>query len=419
MHRTRLAAGTAIAAITALTLAGCTGGDSRPSGKIEGTVTLQTWSLTPKYTDYLNGVISAFEAKYPGTKVTLLDQPGEGYSEKVLSQAATEQLPDVINLPPDFALPLAQQGLLEDVSKTGDLAKTYFAGAVDAFRYEGISGVYGYPWYLGTDVSYWNKSQLDGCGLNSAAPPKNTAELFAQAKVMHEHCPDTYLMSRLPGLGDFTVDGIKILSDDGKKFVFATPEAEKLVDSYAEAFKNGYMPPSVLNDDYLGNATLFKQGKVAWTTGGSTAINDFVKENPSLEGNVAITPALSVPPLWVQGVSVSKKSKNLATAIALAEFLTNAENQNAFGHLANIFPSTIASLEDPYYSKDDGTPAGQARIIAFAALKQAKVLTPYTVNDAMNDYFKQQLSLAISGQSSSHDALAKAQERMNQLLAKQ
>ena len=425
MRRTRLIAAAALAGVAALGITACSSGGSgsgssqSDSGKITGDITLQTWSLTPTYTDYLNGVISAFEKKHPGAKVKLLDQPGDGYSDKVLSQASTNSLPDVVNLPPDFALPLAQQGYLEDLSTHTDLDKTYVKSAVDAYHFNGVDGYYGFPWYLGTDLDYWNKKQLDGCGLDSSNPPKTTDELFAQAKTMHDNCPDTYLMSRMPGIGDFTVEGIKVLNKDGTKFVFDTKKAEALVDTYANAYKSGYMPPTVLNGDYLGNSTLFTQGKVAWTTGGSTSYNDFVKNNPSLKDNVAVTAALSVPPVYVQGLSVAKDSKHLATAIAFAEFLTDATNQNAFGHAANVFPSTLASANDPYYSKDDGTVSGKARVIGYAELKKSKVLQPYVVNSAMSDYFNQQLALAIKGQISSHEALSKAEDKMNQLLEQQ
>lgn len=426
MRKTRLIAAAALAATAALGITACSSGgnggtssQSAASGKITGDITLQTWSLTPKFTDYLNGVISDFEKKYPGTKVKLLDQPGDGYSDKVLSQASTNTLPDVINLPPDFALPLVQQGLLEDLSKDVDLKKIYVSGAVDAYHFKGIDGDYGFPWYLGTDLDYWNKSMLDSCGLDSSNPPKTTDDLFAAAKTMHENCPNDYLMSRLPSLGDFTLEGIDILNKDGSKFVFDTKKAEDLVDTYAHAYKSGYMPPTVLNGDYLGNSALFTQGKVAWTTGSSTSYDDFVKNNPSLKDNVVVSPALSVPPLYMQGLSVSKNSKHLATAIKFGEFLSNAKNQDEFGHLANVFPSTLGSANDPYFSKDDGTVSGKARVIGYKELKDAKVLQPYTVNSAMSDYFNQQLALAIKGQISAHDALSKAQDKMNQLLAQE
>lgn len=420
--RTPLATGVGVLVASAL-LAGCGGGGSSggsdADGEVTGSIRFQTWSLTPTYQEYLDGVISDFEAANPGTSVELVDQPGDGYSEKVLSQASTNTLPDVVNLPPDFVLPLAEQDLLYDVSQSTDMDATYVNGSVDAFRFTGKDGVYGYPWYLGTDVNYWNAEQLDACGLDSSAPPATTDELFEQASTMAENCPDNYLISRVPGVGDFTLEGIDILNEDGTEFVFNTPEAAAIIDRYAAAYANGEMPPSVLNADYLGNSQLFTQGKVAWTTGGATSIDDFQKDNPSLEGNVAMSKALNISPLYVQGVSVSANSENLATAIAFGEFVTNAQNQNDFARVANVFPSTLGSSDDAYFTESDGTPSGDARVLGFASLETAEVLTPYTVNGAMNDYLAQQIALAIRGDISGQEALDASVEKLNDLLARQ
>ncbi|MDN4647718.1 ABC transporter substrate-binding protein [Curtobacterium sp. PsM8] len=425
-HRTtsgRVAAILAGAAATALVLTGCSSGGTASTGggdgKVSGAITLQTWALTPTYTDYLNGVVKAFEKKYPDAQVKLVDQPGDGYADKVLSQASSNSLPDVINLPPDIALPLAKRGFLQDVAKDDStLSSTYVKGSLTAYDYKGVDGTFGYPWYLNTDIDYWNKTMFTKCGLDPASPPKTTDELFSQAETMHQKCPDDYLMSRKPGLSDFSLAGVKILNADGTKFTFAnSSKAADLIMKYAKAYKEGLMPSSVLNTDYLGNSTLFTQGKVAWTTGGATAISDFEKNNPSLKGNIIVSPALDNPPLYVQGLSVSAKSKHIATAEALAKFMTNAENQEAFAHLVNIFPSTKSSQSDPFFSKDDGTVQAKARVLANEALKTAKNLNPVEANSAMTDFLDQQIALAMKGGVSPEKALQTAQDKMNTLLA--
>lgn len=420
--RSRAAALLAGAAATALVLTGCSGGSTAAdngSGEISGSITLQTWALTPTYTGYLNGVIADFEKAHPDAKVKLQDQPGDGYADKVLSQASSNSLPDVINLPPDIALPLAKRGFLQDVAKDDtELASTYVAGALDSYEYKGVDGTFGYPWYLNTDVDYWNATMFAKCGLDADNPPKTTDELFTQAKTMHENCPTDYLMSRKPGLGDFTLAGVKVLNADGTKFTFAdSSKAADLIERYKDAYQDGYMPSNVLNSDYLGNSTLFTQQKVAWTTGGATSLADFEKNNPSLKGKVTVSPALDTPPLYVQGLSVSAKSKHLATAEAFAKFMTNAKNQEAFAHEVNIFPSTTSSQSDPYFSKDDGTVNGEARVLANEALKTAKVINPVEANSAMTDFLDQQIALAMKGQVAPEQALQTAQTKMNSLLA--
>ena len=422
MTRGRATALLATAAATALVLTGCSSGGNAADnggGEISGTITLQTWALTPTYTGYLNGVIEDFEQAHPDAKVKLQDQPGDGYADKVLSQASSNSLPDVINLPPDIALPLAKRGFLQDVAKDDSkLASTYVAGALDSYKYKGVDGTFGYPWYLNTDVNYWNSTMFAKCGLDAKNPPKTTDELFTQAKTMHDNCPTDYLMSRKPGLGDFTLAGVKVLNADGTKFTFAdSSKAADLIDRYKDAYQDGYMPSNVLNSDYLGNSTLFTQAKVAWTTGGATSLADFEKNNPSLKGKVTVSPALDTPPLYVQGLSVSSKSKHLATAEAFAEFMTNAKNQEAFAHEVNIFPSTTSSQSDPYFSKDDGTVNGEARVLANEALKTAKVINPVEANSAMTDFLDQQIALAMKGQVAPEKALQTAQTKMNSLLA--
>ncbi|WP_206081140.1 hypothetical protein, partial [Pseudomonas viridiflava] len=70
-------------------------------------------------------------------------------------------------------------------------------------------------------------------------------------------------------------------------------------------------------------------------------------------------------------------------------FMTNAKNQEAFAHEVNIFPSTTSSQSDPYFSKDDGTVNGEARVLANEALKTAKVINPVEANSAMTDFLDQ------------------------------
>ncbi|MER6950897.1 extracellular solute-binding protein [Nonomuraea sp. NPDC000554] len=388
------------------------------TGEVKGKVSLQTWALKPKFTGYMQGVIDAFQKKYPGVQVEWLDQPADGYSDKVLSQAAGGTLPDVTNLPPDFALPLVKQGMLLDVSQADQkLADEYVPGGVDAYRYAGVNGVYGYPWYLNTDVNYWNSELLTANGLDPDKPPADLDELIAQAKTVKEKSRGkVYLMSRRPELADLTNIGVQIMSDDGSRFTFNTPEAAALLDRYRDAFKQGLLPRDVLTDTYAGNAKLFTQGTVAWTTAGGNFITSLATDNPSLAPKVVPSVAIGTPPLYVQGLSVSKRTANAPAAIALARWVTSAENQAAFAHLVNIFPSTKASAGDPFFSKSDGTRSGDAKVIAFTSLAKAEVLEPVQVTEAMKKFVRQQFALAMSGETTSKEALDAAVAKCDELL---
>ncbi|MFJ4091128.1 extracellular solute-binding protein [Kitasatospora sp. NPDC089913] len=428
MRRIRAAVTTAV--LTATLATGCGlgsdgssgSGDSAASaaatGEVKGKVSLQTWALKPKFTAYVQGVIDGFKQKYPGVEVDWLDQPGEGYSDKVLSQAAAGTLPDVVNLPPDFALPLAKQGLLLDVAKADPkAAEEYVTGGLDAYRFAGQDGTFGYPWYLNTDVNYWNAELLTKYGLDPKKLPTTLDELIAQARTFKEKAGGSaYLMSRKPGLGDLVDAGVKVMAEDGRSFTFNTPEAAAVLDKYRAAFKEGLLPNDVLTDTYAGNSKLFTAGTAAWTTAGANFITAVATDNPTLAPKIVSSPSMGTPPLYVQGVSVPRNTKNPAAAVALARWVTSPENQAAFSRLTSIFPSTKASANDPLFSKSDGSNAGDAKVVAFTSLARAKMLQPVQVDDAMSTIVKQQFTLAISGDTSSKQALDTAVERCNQLL---
>lgn len=391
------------------------------NGKVTGTVSLQTWALKPKFTGYVQGVIAGFEKTYPGVKVTWLDQPGDGYDDKVLSQATSGTLPDVVNLPPDFALPLAKQGMLLDLS-TADktLEQTYVPGGLKAYQYEGIDGTYAYPWYLGTDVNYWNTKMLKANGLDPKKLPTDFDSLLAQARILKKNSGGKdFMISRKPDLRDLVNAGAPIFNSDGTAFAFNTPDAAAEVQKWADAYKEGLMPKDVLSSNYSGNANLYTAERTAWTTGSGDYLTALKDDNPSLVPVTVPTPAWGTPPLYVQGVSVSSKTKNKPAALALAKYITNAENQKAFAkEVPGIFPSTTASANDPYFSKSDGTNVGDAKVDAFNALKTGES-NPATFTPAMSTVLDQQIALAMTGKITPQKALDAAVDQCNQLLKSQ
>lgn len=421
-----LAAMAAIALSVGLTACGIGGGSSggdqtvATGGPLKGEITFQTWSLkNDKFTPYFTKLVNDFQAQHPGTKINWIDQPGDGYPDKVSSQVTSGSLPDVVNLPPDIAYSVRQAGGLLDLNKNvPTLSKDYVQSGLNAYKYTGGDGVYAFPWYLGTDVNYWNKALLQKDGLDPAKLPTTFDELVAQAKIMHDRSGGKdYLMSRAPGLLDITNSGTKIVSDDGKKFVFNTPAAVAVVQKYTDAFKAGYMPRDVLTKTYAGNSELFLKQVAGWTTGTGNYIQNTVQTNPTLAKQIVPSKAIGTPPLYVQGISVASKSKNPSLALTFALYVTNNANQTAFIKLAPGFlPGTTAAGADPAYSKSDGTPAGDAGVLAYESLKTAVNFQPPMWSSAMDTYLTQQIALAMTGKQTAKQALDNAVTKCNQLL---
>lgn len=410
-RRTALAGG---AGIAALGLAGCgmsgggRSGSSAPAeaveGEITGEISFQSWSLkNEKFTPYFEGVIAAFQDQNPGVTVTWMDQPGEGYQDKVLTQANSDSLPDVVNLPPDMAFPLVQGGFLLDLAAADpELADVYVPGGIDAYRFPEIDGAFGYPWYLGTDMNWWNLAALSEHGVDEASLPTTMDQMFETARMLHEAGSPDPLISNMPE--------VTITSENGE-FTFNTPENAAYIQKYVDLFQLGAMPAEVLNNDYAGNTALFKQGKALWTTATSSFASELQAEAPSLLEGTSLSPRFGEPPLFVQGISVAAGSKNLPTALAFARFLTNDENQIAFVTLAQGFlPGTIAAAADPaqFAEETDNALQTQAVEIAAESMKTAVDTTNVLWTADMKTNFTQQTAKAMQGEITAQEALDNA-----------
>jgi multiple sugar transport system substrate-binding protein len=389
---------------------------------LSGEITFQTWSLKAGFADYFEPLIAAFEAQNPGVSIKWEDQPPDGYADKVVSQVLGDSLPDVVNLPPDIAHSVAVEGALLDLSTAYPaLTSEYVGGALDAYTFSDVgTGVYGFPWYLGTTISYWNTDVAAAAGLDLKDPPTDLDGLIAWAeKVKTASGGKQYLMSRLPGLGDIVDTGTQLVADDGKSFVFNTDAAAAMIDKYAKAYKDGLMPPNVLNNDYGGDSKLYNEGLGGWTAATGSFISNLAKDAPSLVDKTVGTVGIGIPPLFVQGISVSNNSDNPELAIAFAAFVTNAANQIEFTTntaAKGFFPGAIVE-DQSVFGVSDGTNLGDAQVLAYEALQTAQNFTPAIWNDSMGKFLNQEITLAMDGGQSGQDALDHAVEYANDLLA--
>lgn len=99
--------------------------------------------------------------------------------------------------------------------------------------------------------------------------------------------------------------------------------------------------------------------------------------------------------------------------------MTNAENLLEFCKLVPIFPSTPASLEDPYFTDiDTSTPAGQGRKILVDTFPDLEDGGLQSHNDVvLREIFDEEVRAFMSGNKTAEDALNAAEEQWNTELA--
>lgn len=422
----RAAAATALAAASALVLTACgssggSGGSDSASGKVEGTVKFQTWNLKTNFKKYFEGVIADFEKKYPDAKIEWIDQPAENYAEKLSADAAGGTLPDVVNVSPDLAVPLAKAGLALDLDKAaGKYKGEYLDGAWKSHQFPGMDGTYAFPWYLNTGPMFYNKKLFKEAGLDPDKPPTTYAELFDAAKDLAKKSDGKIAMlGNAPAIEDFGRYGVPLMDEQGTKFTFNDAKGIELVKKYKELYDAGALDSQALTNEAEATGRKFQQQSIAMNPGSALDLGKFKKDAPSLYKNIGITPAVNntgKDNMYVQGLMVKADSEVEPAAVAFAHFVTDAKNQMDFAHEVTVFPSTKGSLDDPFFTKEDGKDETRVRVAAAKALKTAVNYTPVLFSDQMKTVLRNEVAKAMQGKKSPEQALDDAVAECDRLL---
>ncbi|WP_165384999.1 ABC transporter substrate-binding protein [Cryobacterium sp. SO1] len=425
--------GFALAGVVAIGLTGCGlgSGTSTDSGsssdEITGEITFSTLQLKPTFTDYIEGVIDDFETANPGTAVKWIDVPFDGAQEKISTDAQAGTLPDVINLNPNFAQPLEAQGAFVNLDDAmPGLSSKFVTGAWDAFQVPGEDGSFGFPWYLSSEVTMYNSSMFETAGLDPNSPPATYDELFADARTLAGAGADFTGMH--PALENrFITDlgrmGVPLMNKAGTEWTFNTPDAEAYVAELADLYQSGVFPPDSLTQDHAKETEAYQAGQIALFPSGANFLTIIEENAPDIAKATNVGPQITSEGgptnVSVMGLLVPKSSENKATALAFAEYITNAENQLAFSKIVTIFPSVTEALADPYFMDDsDGTVESKARRIAAEQLPDAENIVPVQFDDRIKAIVIGKVQLAMKGDLTPAEALDQAVEEANAVTAK-
>ncbi|MCH0564555.1 MULTISPECIES: ABC transporter substrate-binding protein [unclassified Streptomyces] len=428
MRMSRRTFAAAAVAVVLLPLSACGSGDDSgsgdASGRIEGDITFQTWNLRANFKPYFEGLVADFEKRYPGTHVKWIDQPAEGYADKISADAAGGTLPDVVNVSPDLVAPLARAGLALDLDQAASRYRgEYLQGAWDSHRIPGMSGTYAFPWYLNTGPLFYNKTLFTAAGLDPEQPPRTYDELFADALRMAERSGGKVAtLANVPTIEDFGRYGVPPMDDKGTAFTFNDDKGVELLAKYKELYDARALDPQALTATPESSGRKFLTGAVAMNPGSALDLGNFKKQAPDLYRNIGITDQITSTGhanMYVMGVMVNARTARKPAAVAFAHYVTDAAHQMAFARQVAIFPSTTGSLDDPYFTKEDGTDETRVRVAAAKSLKTAVNYTPVLFSEQMKTALRNEVAKALQGKESPREALDNAVKECNTLLRQQ
>jgi multiple sugar transport system substrate-binding protein len=426
----------AAAAAALLSVAAC--GNSTDSsstssdGKLSGTITFQTWNLkNDKYTPYFNSLIKAYEKKNPGTTIKWVDQPSDGYEDKLAADAASGGLPDVIDAGPSLMYALVKAGALLNISKEDSSAKSlYNEGAWDAVTFKGekiTTGAYGYPWYVNDGPMYYNTKVMKQCGLNPDNLPTNWDEYFSQAETVAKNCGSKGIyMSTTMGsnVEDYVSAGAKWMNDAHTKYTLNDDVAVSQLEKFAKLYQNKGIPPEALSAQWSNQSDYFQRGSLIAMAGSAYSAADFKQNSPDLYKNLTVGPKITnedkASTVSYEMLAVSSQTKNKALAMDFTKFVTNSENQLAFDKKSSTFPSSKGTLDDKYFTEATSGTDLQSRAmkITLAAVKTGYSSRPVEFSDNGGyTYMRDQAGLALQGKQTAKQALDKVEAFSNKKLA--
>ncbi len=388
---------------------------------------LWTMQLKPTFNDYMNNLISEYKKQNPNIEVEWVDLPSKEIEQKTLTSIAGGKSPDVINLNPNFTAKLAEEGALADLETMvdPDIKNSYLPNIWKSSTFSGKT--YGFPWYLSTAITIYNKELFKKAGLPDV-PPKNFSELLEMGAKIKEKTGKYIYTPNFADSGKFleymSQEGIKLVSDDNTKAEFNTNDSEKFLNYWIDLGKKAIIPKDSITQGHREAIDKFQAGETAILVSGPQFLNIIKQNAPQLYSSLGVAPQLSGKAqkvgVGVMNLVIPESSKNKPEAVKLAQFITNSENQLSFSKLVTILPSITMASKNSYFTTLSAKPTLEenARKISAEQLTNGSVLLPQVnkwseLSKSFDQYFQQ----AYLGQITAKEALSKAEKDWNTILS--
>lgn len=394
------------------------------SAAAQGTTQIEFWSwyLSPKFDDYLKGVVADFEAQNPGIKVKWLDKQ-DSMVQDFITAMNLQMPPDVVNLNIDETIAAAQNGFLTpltDVTTQAALEQQFWPNPLANFTVDGVP--YGFPWYgwLNQGVMMYNADLFARAGIDPL--PTTTDELVAASRKVKDATgaygwvPRVYdITAPNEGqiLGTFYEAGLPIVDDAGHA-VFDSPAHVAVLQTYVDLFRGSYVPEDALRKDpFQLQIQLYSQGQLSAIIGGPQALTRIKDANASIYDQTRVASA----PLGAAGketgggmdLVVPASSRNKEAAAKFAAFMTNNANQVAFASIVAIVPTTRGAEQADVFQSDSSDP--QAVATAMVGTKGSLISPGYVPPANAADIVKHlndDVAAALLGRMTAEQALQDA-----------
>lgn len=394
----------------ALSLWLCACGRREPQAQLE----FWTISLKPTFNEYIEGQIAEFEQTHSDVKIIWVDVPFAAVDRKLIAAAAAGRAPDVINISDMMFARFAGLGAFVSLDELVPIeVQTRYNPA--ALRTDTLDDhLFALPWYLTTQAMIVNTDLLAEGGLSVETVGRSWSGLLAQAVEFRERT-DCFLFTQPLGVDSqlpvmLLADGIvpfEQAADGSVRASLTRPEVVEFIDAWVQTYRAGALPREAATRGFEHLIDVYKDERVAVLNTGANFLKRVKSMSPRVYEASSVLPpvvgSLGRAHVAVMSVCVSEQSRHPRLAAQFAQHITSPQAQAEFCLLATILPSTVESLDDPFFAgpteqeREDGLEKiGRARALVADVLEEAEAFTPSMrcwpdMRRSFNDHIKRAL----------------------------
>lgn len=335
--------------LAAVTLAACGGGksssDTDSSSQKDESASIKLW-VDAAFVDTYKPIVEEFEKENPNWKVSI--KPSESASAQENLKKDPSSAADVFMMPHDQLGQMVEAGIIYPNTKyEAEIKENNTKNAVDASTYDGK--LYGYPYGVEAQILYYNKANLTESDVAS------WETLTANGKLGANFGEEGANYNFIPL---FLSNGDELYGPDGEDIKgtnFNNDKGVQVLEWISKQKNNAGVVQS--NADVLSS---LESGTIDAFLSGPWSKNDAEK---ALGDNFAVAPYPTIDFgdgavqqkafLGVKLFGVNASTKSPLAAMALAEFISNKENQLTVFEKNGTVPSNSEAQSDDSVSSDE------------------------------------------------------------------
>lgn len=310
---------------------------------------------------------------HPNVTVEFISMPATEISKRVVTQAATGDLPDMFFVPNDFMPQLYDLEITADLE--GLLGADYLAGynpkiLSDSKVNDKMMTV---PVYASPYAVIYRTDWFKELGLQA---PTTWDEFREVAKALtrdkdNDGKIDTWAFSMVGARNNsgeqrfslisksFGADEVYQADGGGWSTDIGTPQFKEALTFFTDLYlKDKVVPPGPVEVDYSMSMELFTGEQTGMILSGPHSLGFITKQNPALEGKLGsfLIPqgpqGQHVSISGLGGYTITESSEHKEVAIDYLKFFTNQENALYFGQQTGRMPVRSDAAQDPFFSTE-------------------------------------------------------------------